>query len=142
MLSHSSKYAIKAIHFISKNGSSNKKLRSVEISQSTNIPKPFLSKLLKQLALLEIISSSKGPNGGFFLTEEQLQRTVLDIIVAIEGKDRFHQCVLNIDACNAEMPCPIHELVFKEKDALRNAIKKIKLLDLSDNLNYFTTTTN
>lgn len=137
MLSHTAKYAIKAIHCISKLGNAQKKITAVEIAELTNIPKPFLSKLLKQLAHLEMITSTKGPHGGFYLTPKQLQRTVMDVIMAVEGKDLFQQCVLNIDFCNAENPCPIHDFVTREKDALRIAIKKIKLLDMSDNLNYF-----
>ncbi len=137
MLSHTAKYAIKALHYISKHGNAEQKLTAVQIAESANIPKAFLSKFLKQLAQLDMISSTKGPNGGFFLTENQLKQSVMDVIVAIEGKDRFQQCVLNFDFCNAENPCPIHDFVIQEKDALRNAIKNVKLLDLSDNLNYF-----
>jgi Rrf2 family transcriptional regulator, iron-sulfur cluster assembly transcription factor len=137
MLSNTAKYAIKALHCISKHSDIRNKMTATEIAEITRIPKPFLSKLLKQLAQLDMISSSKGPNGGFYLSQIQLKQSVLKIITTIEGKDSFHMCILNFTSCNADRPCPIHHLISDEKDSLRNAIRKITLLDLSENLNYF-----
>ncbi len=136
MLSHTSKYALKALHFISKATSDKAKLPALEISEQTGIPKPFLSKLLKQLASLNIVSSNKGPNGGFFMTEAQLSQSVLDIIIRLEGKDIFKACILNFEACDERTPCPIHALVAKEKSGLRNSINRLKISDLSDDLSY------
>lgn len=137
MLSQTAKYAIKALHCISVYGSIHRKMTALEVAELTNIPKPFLSKLLKQLVHRDLISSLKGPNGGFYLTKEQLEQSVMDIITVVEGKDSFQQCVLNFEHCNAANPCPIHDFVSVEKEGLRKAIRSVKLLDMMDNLNYF-----
>lgn len=136
MLSHTSKYALKALHFISKAASEKQKLPAIEIAERTGIPKPFLSKLLKQLASIDLVSSQKGPNGGFYLNHDQMEKTIMDVIIHLEGKDSFKACILNFEACNEQEPCPIHSLVAKEKSGLRAAINRIKISDLSDDLTY------
>jgi len=136
MVSHTSKYALKALHFISKTTIEGDKLPAMEISRRTGIPKPFLSKMLKHLASLGFVSSSKGPRGGFYLDEDQMNRSVLDVLVQLEGKDSLRNCILNFDACNEEKPCPIHILIADEKSRLRASIQNIRISDLSDDLSY------
>ena len=126
----SSKYAINAMHYIVANASEDHKLLVKEIAEATQVPQPFLSKLLQQLSAKGIISSSKGRNGGFFLTSGQLQGSILDIIVEIEGKDRLNMCAINFDHCDEANPCPIHHLIAYEKDQLRQCYRNIKLSDL------------
>ena len=41
--------------------------------------KPFTAKILQQLTRSEIVQSIKGPNGGFFIDDENLFFTVGDI---------------------------------------------------------------
>ncbi|MCW8981300.1 MAG: Rrf2 family transcriptional regulator [Altibacter sp.] len=132
MLLHSSKYAVKALVYLVANASEEHKLLVKEIAEATDIPKAFLSKLFQQLAAKNYISSTKGRHGGFYLTEAQLKNSVLDIIIEMEGKDRLQECVLNLDNCDAENPCAIHELIVDEKTALRERFKNITLAHLKE----------
>ncbi len=130
MLSNASKYAVNAINHLVLNSSEENKLLVKDIAEDLDIPKPFLSKILQQLAAVNYISSAKGPGGGFYVTAGQLDRSILDIIVEIEGKDQFKQCALNFDDCNESNPCAIHHLIATMKDGLRKAYKDIRLKDL------------
>lgn len=130
MLTNSSKYAIKALHYIVANANEDHKLLVKDIAAATEVPKPFLSKILQQLAARHFISSAKGRNGGFFITEKQSRASLLDVIVEIEGKDRLMMCALNFDHCDASNPCPIHHLIASEKDRLRSSYMNISIADL------------
>lgn len=136
MLSYSSKYALKALHYLSQRATVENKLNAEQLAKFTKVPKPYLSKLFKKLASLDVVSSVRGPNGGFYLTEKQKEQSIFDIVLYIEGQDHFDNCVLNFEACNAKKPCPMHFLINYEKEALRNAIKKIKISDLASDLTY------
>jgi Rrf2 family protein len=131
MLANSSKYAIKALHHIVMHASEDHKLLVKDIAEATQLPRPFLSKLLQQLATKNLISSSKGRNGGFYLSEAQLQGSILDVIIEIEGKDRLKMCAINFDNCDAQNPCPIHHLIAAEKDELYNSYRAIAIKDLA-----------
>ncbi|MCB0458298.1 MAG: Rrf2 family transcriptional regulator [Flavobacteriaceae bacterium] len=136
MFANNSEYGLKALHYIAVNASEDERMMAKDIAKALEIPKPFLSKILKQLANKNFIQSVKGPYGGFYLTELQKEISVLDIIVELEGKDKFKQCVLNFENCSDQHPCPIHELVAIEKNALRNTIKNVRIVDLSSHFNY------
>ena len=41
-----------------------------QISSDLDLPTPFLAKILQQLAKQKILSSSKGPHGGFSLLKD------------------------------------------------------------------------
>ena len=132
MLANSSKYAIKSIVYIVSNSSPEKKLLVKDIAKNIDAPQPFLSKILQQLSTKNYLSSTKGPNGGFFVTEEQLEKSVMDIIVEIEGRDRLKQCALNFENCDSENPCPIHDFISDVKEELRASLSNIKVIDLKD----------
>lgn len=136
MFAHTSKYGLKALHYIAVNATKEERVMAKEIAKALTLQKPFLSKILKHLASKDFIQSVKGPYGGFYLTEEQKRKSVMDVIIEFEGKDRFKQCVLNFDHCNETNPCPIHNLVVLEKEALRKSIKNVRILDLQNDFNY------
>lgn len=130
MLANSSKYAIRALHHLRKQPEKDQKLLSSEIAKAIKVPKPFLSKLLKQMAAANFVSSKKGRKGGFFLTEKQLDNSILDIIILVEGKDRLKQCALNLENCNERNVCSIHHLIAQEKENLRIKYASIRVRDL------------
>lgn len=59
-----------------------------------------------------------------------MNRSILDIIIELEGEDIFEKCILRFEACNSDKPCPIHHLVFKEKTQLNMRFRKLKIKDL------------
>lgn len=136
MFTNASKYGLKALHYIAVNATEEQKIMAKDVANALDLQKPFLSKILKQLATKEFIQSVKGPYGGFYLTDEQKERSVMEIVLELEGKDSFSQCILNFENCNEINPCPIHTLVAFEKESLRNAINNVRIADLHNDLNY------
>lgn len=108
MLSNSSKYAINAVLYLAVHTDETKKISAREIADAINIPSPFLSKLLQILSRKNIISSSKGPGGGFYMTEKNLNLHLIEIVKHIDGLDNFEDCVLGLKKCSSEKPCPVH----------------------------------
>lgn len=111
MLSNSSKYALKAALFLALDVHKNRKVGVKEIATAIDVPVFFLAKLLQDLARKKIISSTKGPKGGFFLTEENKAQKLLVIVEHIDGLSKFEECVLGLKECNSAKPCPIHSMV-------------------------------
>lgn len=136
MFAHTSKYALKALHYLAIHSAKENRVLAKDVAIALGLQKPFLSKILKQLAAKDFIQSVKGPYGGFYLTDEQKERSVMEIIMELEGKDSFSQCILNFENCNEINPCPIHTLVAFEKESLRNAINNVRIADLHNDLNY------
>ena len=71
MFSKSTEYALRATIFIAQKGSEENKLSIEEISKAIGSPKPFTAKILQLLTKdNRVISSVRGPNGGFYITEK------------------------------------------------------------------------
>lgn len=111
MLSNSSKYAIGAVLYLAVNATQTQKIGVKHIADALRIPPPFLAKILQILAKRDAISSNKGPNGGFFLSEEQMQAPLIQIVHIIDGIDKFTLCSFGLKRCSSQEPCPIHHAI-------------------------------
>lgn len=129
MISNSSKYALKAVLYLAVNSSENNKILAKDLSARTNAPQAYLSKLLQELSRHNIVSSTKGPNGGFYLTDENRSVHLMNIINIIDGDNRLTSCMLSLNKCDASHPCPMHDLV---GDTKTNFIKNLEETTVKD----------
>lgn len=125
MLTNACKYAIRAVIYLALYSDIYKKLGGKKIAAELEVPQPFLAQLLRKLTTDKLVSSTKGPNGGFFLDENNLSNTLWDVITTIDGGYRFDDCFLGLSKCNNTNPCPVHHIVgpFK-KEVLDNFKEK------------------
>jgi Rrf2 family transcriptional regulator, nitric oxide-sensitive transcriptional repressor len=56
------------------------------IAKHTIVPAGSLAKVLQQLNKAGLVSSQRGPNGGFVLTRSPTTLTFMDVIVAADGQ--------------------------------------------------------
>jgi len=120
MLSNTCKYAIRAVLYLAVNGKEGNKIGIKDISKELDIPTPFLGKILQTLAKHKILSSTKGPHGGFGLGKGKAEILLMDIVEVIDGMDGFHKCVIGIKYCSEqENPCALHSRYAKLRDEIR-----------------------
>jgi DNA-binding IscR family transcriptional regulator len=50
----------------------------------------------------------KGPNGGFYITDEQRQLPVREVLNALGEDAVLQKCVLGLKECSEINPCPMH----------------------------------
>ncbi len=117
MLTNAGQYAIRAVIYLGIHSSRDKKLGAKTIAQELEVPQAFLAQLLRKLTVDKLISSSKGPGGGFYLEDHNRKNTLWQVIVSIDGAYRFDQCFLGLSKCDDANPCPVHHMVspFKKK---------------------------
>ena len=113
MLSNSCRYGIRAVIYLANQPLSGGKTGIKKISKDLHLPMPFLAKILQQLAKKKILSSSKGPHGGFSLLKDPQKITLLDIVSTIDGQDIFTNCLMHNGSCEGiekdKVRCPMHE---------------------------------
>lgn len=132
MLSRSSKYAITAVLYLTNNASEDLKIGSKEIAEKFKIPAPFLAKTMQELTKKGIVSSMKGPNGGFYLTRNNKKNTLFQIIDCIDDISKFNTCYLEQHECNEQKPCVVHHLYAPFKDKLINKLKTKTILEMAN----------
>jgi len=86
--------------------------------------------LLQELSRHDIISSTRGPKGGFYLSENDRQHTLMEIVKVIDGEKRVNSCVMGIRNCNMDNPCVLHKLVGSNKSKFIKVLENTTILDL------------
>ena len=83
-----------------------------------------------------VINSTKGPNGGFEIDKTRLSKTSIhQIVQAIDGNHLFEDCVLGLNSCNANEPCPMHNEFVNIQKQLMESLATSNLLDVAMDLN-------
>ena len=132
MFSKSCKYAIRAVLYLAVHSSEEKKLGVKEIAEELDVPKHFLAKLLQQLSRHGLISSTKGPSGGFYMSEDDLQKPLRLVVESIDGPDVFSSCILGLPVCSSENPCPLHTTAFAYRQGLLELLDKKNIDKLAE----------
>ena len=132
MLSNQSKYAIRGVIYLALHASKSNRLGSKEVGEKINVPQPFLAKIFQILSKEKIIESSKGPKGGFYLSQEELSGNLMSVIECIDGLDAFNSCFIGLPNCSDENPCPIHHLGAPLRKKLVSDLKKRSIAEFAE----------
>ena len=135
MLSLTCKTAIKAVIFLAIKFESAEKSGIKEIAEFINASEHTVGKMLQILVKDQVIHSSKGPNGGFYLNVKKNKQPIINIINAIDGTDVFKECGLGLSKCSATHPCPIHDDYKIVRDIFEKLCRQKKISDLCDPVN-------
>ncbi len=131
MFSKACEYGIRAVIYIWSQSKDGKKLGVKDICKEIDAPEYFTAKVLQSLAKQQIISSTKGPNGGFYISPDQEQLRLIDLVIAIDGDAIFNGCGLGLKQCSATNPCPIHHEFKSVRDQLTDMLTQKTLRELA-----------
>ena len=135
MLSLTCKTAIKAVIYLASKYDSVEKSGIKEIAEFIDASEHSVGKMLQTLVKENVICSSKGPNGGFYITAKQKSQPVINIINAIDGKDVFKECGLGLSKCSSTHPCPIHNDYKIVRDLFEKLCREKNINDLCEPVN-------
>lgn len=131
MLSKSCEYALRAAIYLSSLDSEGYvPIRT--ISKELDISSPFLTKIFQKLNEADLLASHRGPKGGVALTRPPEKIPLYDIVVAIDGRDLFDECVLGLPGCGDSEPCPLHDQWSDEKERFEQIFRDSTLAELPE----------
>lgn len=134
MFSKTCQYAIRAVLYLAAHTSVNEKMRVEDLAHLLNVPQHFLAKILQQLVRSQLISSIKGPNGGFYLTDANKAGNLAQIVECIDGPDVFKACILGLPQCSSEHPCPLHFQSFTFREGIHFHLRNQTIGKISEQL--------
>src|SRR5271170_6270111 len=94
-------YSLKALLILAERYPSARPLRVEEIAGRGSIPENYLRRLLIELKRAGMVSSQKGPNGGYMLARSPGKITMDDVVQIIEGDYTPVECFED----GANSPC-------------------------------------
>ncbi|MCP4327123.1 MAG: SUF system Fe-S cluster assembly regulator [Alphaproteobacteria bacterium] len=103
-----------------------------DLSDSTHLPAPTVSKILATLARANLLESVRGRQGGYRLAQDSCDITVEDIIAAVDGPIALTQCVeQGPGMCDVEAFCPSSTHWHRINEAIRRALGEVTLAELT-----------
>lgn len=105
MISQTVEYSLRAIVTLAQQDG--EACTAQKISSITQVPGPYLSKLMQGLVRAGLVQSQRGLHGGFVLTRSPVELTIWDVVEAVEPIKRIHECPLGIGSHDTNL-CPLH----------------------------------
>lgn len=130
IFSRQCEYAIQAVTYLArKPEGSNTSIR--ELARTLKIPHHFLAKILQRLRHKGLLSSSRGPTGGFSLGKPVEGITLFHIVDAIDGVSFASRCVLGFPECSGKHPCAVHEQWGGIRDSIYSMLVSRSVIETS-----------
>jgi len=106
---------------------------AAELSESTHIPVPTVSKILQMLLHEGMLDSVRGAHGGYRLTRAAADINVRDVISVFEGSIALTECNLEDGgACDQHDVCSTSNHWKRINAAVREALEGISLADMTE----------
>src|SRR5688572_2894850 len=123
MFSSTSEYALRAIVHLASNPA--KACTAAQIAEATRIPGGYVSKVLQDLGRAKLVTSQRGPNGGFLLARPAASISVLDVVNSVDPIQRILVCPLGIESHGTRL-CKLHRkldsAIAQAEETLRSAM--------------------
>jgi len=107
MLSQTSEYAIRALLFLAQRPAG-EAVPATRIAEALGAPANYLAKTLNALAHTRLISSARGPAGGFRLRRPAERITLAEIDDSFGEVRPPAVCLLGDRPCDGRAPCAAH----------------------------------
>lgn len=104
---------------------------AMEISGTTGIALPTVSKILKLLLNGGVLVSTRGAKGGYVLAREPDSITVADVIAAMEGPIALTECSISHEGCEQSSGCEMRGNWSVINQTIQKALESVSLADMT-----------
>ena len=103
-ISKSAGYAIHGLGYLITRGSE-EPVQISEIASEQKVSKTYLAKIFQQLSTARIVVGHRGVTGGYILSRDPNEITLVDIIEAVDGPIIRRHCCLGMFSCPIKSKC-------------------------------------
>lgn len=105
-------------------------ISAADVASATGIGLATVSKLLKLLAKADLVTATRGAQGGYRLARDPSDISAADVIDALEGPVSITECSASDSHCDFESVCNVGSAWQRINVAIRQALADINLNDL------------
>lgn len=134
MFSKACEYGIRATLYVAMQSMEGQRAGLREIVEVTGTPAAYMAKILQKLVHAGILTSARGPVGGFGISRQKADSLRLsELVQTLEG-NRFHgTCLLGKKNCGNDL-CPISEEYLEMKTEMLDMLQNTSVFELSSQL--------
>ncbi|NCC95388.1 MAG: Rrf2 family transcriptional regulator [Synergistales bacterium] len=117
-----------ALHGMGVLAVSGKRMRIREMAEVVRVSEAHMAKVFQRLVRAGLVSSVRGPSGGFELKDAPSNISLFQVYTAIEGDVKPQRCVLGLERC------PFGECMFGDfpEKVYRDFTEHLKSMNLGD----------
>lgn len=128
-LTQTTGYAIRALGCL--DDGKDQYLQAGQIAICTGIPLPYLSKILSELTRAGFVEGKRGYRGGFRLTRPAAAIPLAEVAARLEGDAWLGRCLLGLEACTPQDPCPAHARGESLRALLLEEFQRLSVADMA-----------
>lgn len=104
-----------------------------QISRKSNVPAAYVAKIFQCLVKSGILTSRRGPAGGYELIVAPDKLTLLRVVESLDdlSQSAFTNCVMGLARCDDVNPCPMHEVWSDAKTRVLERLARYTIFDIS-----------
>ncbi len=108
MLSQTAQYALRALVYIAQHAEDGPVLAR-EIAEKTDVPRQYLSTILREAVRSGLLKSTRGKGGGFQLAGPASKTRLLDVLRPFDDIAARTGCPFGQEECSDDNPCVFHD---------------------------------
>src|SRR5262249_36929709 len=103
-----------------------------EIALRFGLSRPFVANILKDLCQQGYVQSHRGVKGGYMLREQAAERTLAELIDALDDTVQVAECNTEQpeECCSLAAHCPIRVPITEVHNRIRAVLESVKLVEL------------
>jgi Rrf2 family protein len=129
-LTRAADYSVRVMMFLA-SGPSGDRVSLGTIARATGAPESFLSKVLQELTRAGLITSRRGPAGGFAISSPGRFASVRDVVEAIDGPITLNACLGERPSCALRDWCMAHPIWARAQQALIEVLRNATIAELA-----------
>jgi Rrf2 family protein len=129
MVSLTADYALRAMLLLAK-PETTRALRADEIADATGAPRNYMAKVLNAIAKAGLVTSARGPTGGFTLAVPAGEISLGRVIELFDTVQLNSRCMLGSGPCDPAHPCRAHDAWQAVNSARRSPFAHTTIADL------------
>lgn len=129
MLSQTAEYALRAVLFLAERHEPGP-VRVEEMAAALGIPANYLSKTLATLVRARVLTSLRGPHGGFALAVAPRDLSLLRVIAPFDRIVERRHCLLGKPECSDHSACAAHHAWKETSEKVAHFFRTTTIADI------------
>ncbi len=129
LITQTAEYALRAMSCLA--ATHDTFVRAEELSIGSQVPKAYLSKILRKMVVAELVVAKRGHHGGFQLARAPEQITLQDVLAAIDALPT-NRCAFGFRTCNPDNQCPLHDAWMELKGSYLDWMTRHSLAEMRE----------
>lgn len=128
-MSRTAEHAVRALLYLAHHGPES--VKASTIADELGAPPNYMSKTLHALAAADVLSSRRGPTGGFQLAVDPKELTLARIIEIVDDPAPKDMCLIDKTRCSDRAPCALHGRWKRVSNRVWQPLRQTTLADLA-----------